>query len=357
MPHRSMARLFAAWFLLSVASGCNRSNVKQREFQSEFSPVVFGLTESKAHRNIVEAAIYLANVVLEIDTPYKLAPSWKKAPADTILVYLVDGETLEDSEYVFVPKECIKCIFVQASRLPALFELFGVDYEAAFTMPESGPDYQAYQAFFNMLPEQRPAYRAFFDPEHDPNRDVPILTNDEARRMLALVFLHEVGHVSRGQIGSYTGLQPISFREIEDIAGPTKNVELAADRFAAERLRSGPDLSVMMQGQISIIRGILSLSPQEQQRQIEELSTFGFVTQQRKEGIRMRATTDLISVLPIVAVKLADGTYPNLHPAGPRGTYTHLDLDLRLLIIYDLVQPHSQLDKLVRSELQLRTGP
>lgn len=71
----------------------------------------------------------------------------------------------------------------------------------------------------------------------------------------------------------------------------------------------------------------------------------------------MRATTDLISVLPIVAVKLADGTYPNLHPAGPRGTYTHLDLDLRLLIIYDLVQPHSQLDKLVRSELQLRTGP
>ena len=76
--------------------------------------------------------------------------------------------------------------------------------------------------------------------------------------MLALVFLHEVGHVSRGQIGSYTGLQPISFREIEDIAGPTKNVELAADRFAAERLRSGPDLSVMMQGQIPIIRGIFS---------------------------------------------------------------------------------------------------
>jgi len=286
-----------------------------------------------------------------------LAPSWKKAPADTVLVYLVDGETLEDSEYVFVPKECIKCIFVQANRLPALFELFGVDYQTAFSMPESGPDYQSYEAFFNMTPEQRPSYWAFFDPEHDPNRNLPILTNDEARRMLALVFLHEVGHVSRGEIGSYTGLQAISLREIEDIAGPTKNVELAADRFAAERLRSEPDLSVIMQAQVSTIRrNFSSLSSQERQRQIEELSTFGFVTQQRKEGIRMRATADLISVLTLVTVRIGDSKYSNFHP-GPRGSYTHLDLDLRLLIMDDLVQPHTQLDKLVRSELKLRTGP
>jgi hypothetical protein len=231
---------------------------------------------------------------------------------------------VQGGECVFVPRECPGAIFVQASSLPALFDLLGLTRGSPASAQERS------------------------------SRDTSTAVSDEdAARVLSLIFLHEVGHIAAGTAGSYTGYEKLSFDEINEIAGPTKNVELEADKFAARSLKAGLDLSPLIERQIEEFgKRLPGLSEEEAEKATQE-----FVTEQRKETHRREASSEVADVLLLVAIKVASQKYVASHPLEPRGQYSHLDIDLRVMILYHLIHPEGHFDDVVRYHLLHRTLP
>ncbi|HYO66324.1 MAG TPA: hypothetical protein VEU33_09600 [Archangium sp.] len=131
----------------------------------------------------------------------RLVPAWEQPREDGIPVYVVDGEQLRTDEIIFVPKS-ERCIFVNADRLSAFFELF------------------------------RPLGQ-----EETENQE----------SLLVFALLHEAGHLYYNDPGSFTEGEPSTKRVIamvidpDDINNPQvlqENPELRADLFAVQQLKA-----------------------------------------------------------------------------------------------------------------------
>lgn len=190
----------------------------------------FGVSETALGRDEVEQAILLANLVLPPDEQLRLQPTWELGGffppqefnadrwhggfrititddhgfhhkvvftnSETLPVYLIDGESLGNVEVAFVPDGC-RCVFVNAHSIDNLSKrLFLV-----------GPDaFEQHNSFDKSL-------------------------------ALALVLLHEMGHIRFGDTGSYAYSARLDLSEINKPSQAISNPEVRADAFASEVVR------------------------------------------------------------------------------------------------------------------------
>jgi hypothetical protein len=115
--------------------------------------------------------------------------------ADDIAVFIIDGASLGRTETAFVP-EGARCIFINGASLDSLFESFFLTGAAAM---------QKHNSF------------------------------DKAMA-LALIFVHELGHLHFGDSGSYGPPAALDLRDIDKPSEAIANREVRADKFAAEIL-------------------------------------------------------------------------------------------------------------------------
>jgi hypothetical protein len=205
-------------------------------------PSRYGLHQATLYREVVERAIVLADEVLPPDMPLRLRPTWPQAGyfpllyfvrdrhrpafavqpvkdrgfdnglrfknAQIIYVYIVDDASLGRVENIFVPdKE--RCIFVSAKSLDRLFESFFI----------TGP------------------------------RALQQLSSFEKSLVVALILLHELGHLHFNDGGSYGPPARLNLDEMSRPSRDIANREVRADRFATEILEQAWD-SHKMKGSI-----------------------------------------------------------------------------------------------------------
>jgi hypothetical protein len=165
------------------------------------------MIESQLHIGLLRAAIKLANDLLSLDTPYQLAVG-AEATGAQVPVFLVAGDGLGSNEYSFaLARE--RCIVVNADRLVALIGLVGGEY--------SNTEVVDPQPQFGLFPPRQ----------------------DYARKALALILMHEVGHIWQTDHpdSRYSGLPSPFYERLVKLAGTSRAVELEADKFCADRLR------------------------------------------------------------------------------------------------------------------------
>jgi hypothetical protein len=206
---------------LAIACGSqNRSVTNAAE--------AYGLTESYSYRDEVERAIILSDLVLEPAVPFRFVATWQHArwypevrateatPRATLAyrphhdgsltydfrgyraipVYVVDGAgNLGARETTFVPPDA-RCVFVNARALPALLDGFAVAEPSAW---------------------QRYSVR-------------------ERAAAIAVVLLHEAGHIVANDGGSYGGIG--GNRVVNPTAAAVRR-EVEADRFATTQIARG----------------------------------------------------------------------------------------------------------------------
>lgn len=169
-----------------LASGCSRPPVGDSE-----SPIhKYGLTEAVLYRPVVTSAIDIANAILQDDTGFKLAPGWA-APTvgNKVRVFLVREFNLAKTDMVFIP---------QGEPFVIINERLLIRFLESKVRESLYPS------------------------------------------ILALMLLHEVGHIVHGESGSYIGPNEFSLTDLETARVPDtaqKNRELAADSFAAYQVR------------------------------------------------------------------------------------------------------------------------
>jgi hypothetical protein len=205
-----------------LSSGCEANVVPD-------IPARFGLIQSTSQRDIVEHAIILVNAMLPSEMDLRLRPTWKQSGYYPLLtfesdrsksifsveivtdrdfdngwlyrnsrvvpVYIIDQAMLGRVENVFVP-EGERCIFVNAQNLDRLFAGFYVAGSEAL---------QQHGSFDKSL-------------------------------VVALVLLHELGHIWFGDNGSYGPPAHLELDELMKPSGSIANKEIRADRFASELL-------------------------------------------------------------------------------------------------------------------------
>jgi hypothetical protein len=254
----------------------------------------YKLVESKLHRELLVASIHLANTLLGLDTKYQLAPSDDSAEG-RIPVYLVAGDNLGEREYAFsIQGE--HCIVINADRISQLVRRFGSEYDDR-TVVERHPPYGVYP------PQQ-----------------------DYARKVLAIVLMHEVGHLWQENHGSYSGSPSVSYAEIMSTSGETRSIELAADKFCADRLRRGHELV-----------------------QAFHDNPGKFVANRTLSGARLRDVSEFEGFVFYALMKV-----------GPRKPFagmmpvSHLDFDLRLLIYWQISYGEGEIGDLILGEISSR---
>jgi hypothetical protein len=179
--------LFLPIFLAFATCGCFES-----KDQALKSPIHrYGLTEAKLYRPPVARGIQLANSLIQDDVGIKLAPGWEPATEEgAISVFLVREYNLSQQDMIFVP-ERERFIVANERQLVRFLDRMRVN---------------------------------------DSNHSA----------IVALMLLHEVGHIIRGEWGSYEHNGDF---EVTDLLGDddprrfSKNPELAADMFAATQVR------------------------------------------------------------------------------------------------------------------------
>ena len=178
----------APWPLLLI--GCDTA----RTSGSPTQPLPAGLIESTRYRNVVLESIIICNNSLSPSVRYHLAPSWDSAAPihDTIPVFLVHGDELRQGEICFVP-DGLRAIVVCADSLDHLREIFAMDCDECSVFDDS--------------------------------------------TVLALVLLHEVGHIQAGDPGCYWNRGPLVLQGIENEIDKPMNKELLADYFVGQQLR------------------------------------------------------------------------------------------------------------------------
>jgi len=209
--------------LLVLASvGCGRDGGSKNAAQA------YGLVETYAFRDEVEHAIIVADLVLDPDVPFRFVATWPNSRlypelrvtqggtahplafrrhADGGLTYefagyrqipvnVVDGDgDLGRRETTFVPPDA-RCVFVNARALPTLLDGFGVVAPSAWQRYSTG----------------------------------------ERAAAIAVVLLHEAGHIVAGDGGSHGG---IGDDRVVNPSTATVRREVAADRFATTQIARG----------------------------------------------------------------------------------------------------------------------
>ncbi len=204
--------------MLACCSGSRESGVIEK----------YGMAESIEGRSIAEQAILLVNLVLPPEVPTRLEATWPSCGyfpaqtfagksggfattfvtghgfdngvvftnADIVKVFLLDGDLLGNIETAFVP-EGEHYIFINSRSLERLF-----------------------QAFYMSGTEAMQQHNSF----------------DKAL-VLALVMLHEVGHIHFRDSGKYVKPARLNLEEIGKPSGTITNREVRADRYATEILQ------------------------------------------------------------------------------------------------------------------------
>lgn len=197
-------------------------------------PARYGIQQSTVYRDVVEQAIIHVNAMVPADMELRLRLTWpasgyfprlyfetdRTAPGFTfalvtdqifdngwrfrnakeIPVYIVDGARLGRVENVFVP-EGERCIFVTGRSLDRMFESMFLIGENAL---------QHHTAYDKSL-------------------------------ALALILLHELGHIKFGDGGSYGPPARLDLDELNRPSHMIENRELRADRFAFELVEQAWD--------------------------------------------------------------------------------------------------------------------
>jgi hypothetical protein len=155
----------------------------------------YGLYESERHRSMVAAAIELANGAMGGGVDFRLTPGWIPARAEgtRVPVYLVGLDRPGRFGISFVPRG-ERCIFVDDEALSSL-----------------------QKAVLGQIPEQA-------------------LCEDQ--ELLALILLHEAGHIEHGDWGRVFPSQASSNTlNADETEGKKREIE--ADRFAAGQIKDG----------------------------------------------------------------------------------------------------------------------
>ena len=155
-------------------------------------PSRYGLARGSRHERVVQQAIALTNAILPREGPVHLreASDERSSGAE---VFLVRGDALGATEYVFVPAGD-RCVFVNDDRLDAALRLFAGNPAGALAVP--------------------------------------------AEDALALMLLHECGHLAAGDAGSYTPPVALSVDDLTATVNVSKSRELGADAFAVDAIRA-----------------------------------------------------------------------------------------------------------------------
>jgi len=223
--------------------------------------------------------------LLGLDTNYKLTTD-DMASSGGIPVYLVNGTRLGVREYAR-KFDSERALLVNDDRIDQLIREFGIS--------SSSPNITPYD------------YRRF------------------STTALALVLVHEVGHVWQSEHGSYTGTPLVSYEEILSAAGHTRSIEVEADKFVADRLKTAADLEKEISDQLeqgTFGKDLIEKYGGDQQKFLEEAGL---------KGRRMRAAVEVQSLLykTLTTIKIRE-------PFQGKIPVSHLDLDVRLLIYHEL---------------------
>jgi len=219
------ARLVIACLLL--LSACSSSPSTDDDL-----PAQYGLAQTVRDRDLAEQAIVLVDFLLPPSERLRLRPTWPQSGlypalhfeansespafrteavpgkffddtlvirnADAIPVFLIDGSGLGQVETAFVP-DGEHAIFIDADGLDALFDGFAMSGSLAV---------QQHNSFDRAL-------------------------------VLAVVLLHELGHLHYGDRGSYDTPQRFMPADVGQPSTRIHNPELRADRFASEAIERG----------------------------------------------------------------------------------------------------------------------
>lgn len=183
MKKKRLTCVFALGIIL-VCNGC--SDPSERVLSSPIHK--YGLMEAKLYKPMVAEAIQISNAILQDDVGIRLAPGWDFLPGENVVpVFLVREFNLAKTDVVFIP----------------MGERFIIVNERQFI------------------------------------RFLENKTNDHSA-ILALMLLHEIGHILHGEAGSYYGSVDLSLADIKHAGmgdSDQKNRELEADSFAAYQVR------------------------------------------------------------------------------------------------------------------------
>lgn len=153
-------------------------------------PAKYGLHTGTEHRVALEQAVAIANTVLGPGAePLRTREDEKRGA----MVYLVRGGQLGDTEYCFVP-EGEHCVFVNDAAFGGAMKLFAGHAGSELAVP----------------------------PEH----------------LLALMLLHEAGHLAHHDAGSYTPPAKLSLDDLTATMNVSKSQELRADAYAIAAIRA-----------------------------------------------------------------------------------------------------------------------
>jgi hypothetical protein len=149
-------------------------------------PAKYGLRIGTEHQAVVARAVEIANTILGPRAAVRLRTIEAEAEAGAT-VYLVRGPQLGRTEYCFVP-EGESCVFVNDARFDDALRLFAGHAGSDFSVP----------------------------PEH----------------LLALMLLHEAGHLAYHDAGSYTPPAKLGIEGVTATMSVSKSREIRADAYA-----------------------------------------------------------------------------------------------------------------------------
>lgn len=265
---------------------------------SSDSLLPYGLTSSMKNQQLVEDAIDISNKVLEVASNYRLCPSRCASSTGGIPVHLVQGSALGKTEYVFVfEKLDDDVILVNDHAVSRMMKTLSVAYDpTGFHHPFS-----------------------------------------EATIALVVILLHEVGHIAIEDGYELSHEYPPLMTQVLQLTDKEKFVELKADWFASEQLRS-------LQKRVAEERD-RGWGKLVQEQHPELFTEIGSVVQggMQQYAILLRnyaerkILADILqrTVLQIVLRLAPSGSLID-ERARVTNSYSHLDLDLRFLFLAEL---------------------
>lgn len=159
----------------------------------------YGFKDAILHRALVDSAIDMTNQILRDSVDVRLISSWREptqSQAKFVPVYLLQEYGLAKSDVVFVPDN-ERCIFINEKGM--------LEFLRSYTDELSG---------FSV----------------------------NLSKFLAIILLHEVGHLHFGDTGSYTGVGDVTVSGLNRVDNFGKDAELRADLFAAEQIREAGNI-------------------------------------------------------------------------------------------------------------------
>jgi hypothetical protein len=261
----------------------------------------YGFVEGTQNKTLVAAAIRRANLLLDLDTSYQLALKAEAADG-RIPVYLVTGDRLGQREYARKFDD-ERALLINDDRVRELLRNFGIELNQ---VQELGVE------------------------ELARSREVK---TSSAVSALALVLLHEVGHIWQGEKRPYAGVTSASYEKILETAGALRSVELDADKFVADRLK----ISARWIDDAHDKPSMSPAYPNSTAAEIIEKLGGGEESRQRFLALHRRDGRRLLA-----AVEFQRFIYRSLMGMPPRKAFgaqtpvSHLDLDIRLLVYWAL---------------------